>query len=191
MDAVAAAKLRMRRSLREHRRARADALSDWERSALAGRLQSALLPLLRRLPSGSTVASFVPLRTEPPVDEVNRLVRALGHRLLLPVRLEDDDLEWQADGDRLGREALAEADLVLVPALAVDEKGMRLGQGGGSYDRALARLGDQVPVLACLHDSEIVREVPVQDHDRAVHGVLTPSGVRVVPSERLPGLLRH
>jgi 5-formyltetrahydrofolate cyclo-ligase len=80
-------------------------------------------------------------------------------------------------GPRLGRDGIALADLVLAPALAVDEAGRRLGQGGGSYDRALPRA--RARVLAVVFDDELIGEVPSEPHDRRVAGVLTPGkGVR-------------
>ena len=71
---------------------------------------------------------------------------------------------------------------MLAPALAVDGKGRRLGQGGGSYDRALARTS--APVLAVVFDDEVIDEVPAEQHDRPVTGALTPAGgIRSFPSE--------
>ena len=67
------------------------------------------------------------------------------------------------------------ADLVLVPALAVDQSGLRLGRGGGSYDRALARVGAQVPTVALLYDSELLDRVPGGPHDQRVRMVARPS----------------
>ncbi|MDX6723959.1 MAG: 5-formyltetrahydrofolate cyclo-ligase, partial [Solirubrobacteraceae bacterium] len=53
--------------------------------------------------------------------------------------------------------------------------GRRLGQGGGSYDRALARVA--APVVAVVFDDEVLDEpIPVEPHDRRVAGVLTPRG---------------
>jgi len=82
-------------------------------------------------------------------------------------------------GERLGQGALARADLVLVPALAVDTTGARLGQGGGCYDRALAWARAGAPVLALLHDDEVLDArsdpVPTEPHDRSVDGILTPT----------------
>ena len=65
----------------------------------------------------------------------------------------------------------------MVPALAVGASGTRLGRGGGSYDRALARVRPGVPVLALLYDGELLDEVPAEPHDRAVTLVVQPSGV--------------
>jgi len=63
---------------------------------------------------------------------------------------------------------------VIVPGLAVSHDGIRLGRGGGSYDRALARVGPQVPVVALLRDGEFGVRVPAEPHDRPVTGVITP-----------------
>ncbi|MEV6298077.1 5-formyltetrahydrofolate cyclo-ligase [Actinoplanes sp. NPDC051861] len=79
-------------------------------------------------------------------------------------------------GRRLGVDAIREADLVLVPALAVGRDGIRMGRGGGSYDRVLARLPQPGPlVVALLHDGEDVDSVPAEPHDRPVHAVITPT----------------
>jgi 5-formyltetrahydrofolate cyclo-ligase len=73
--------------------------------------------------------------------------------------------------------------VVIVPALAVSESGMRLGRGGGSYDRALARVGGQVPTIALVYDEELLPSVPAVPHDQPVRAVATPSrGITWFPS---------
>jgi 5-formyltetrahydrofolate cyclo-ligase len=80
-------------------------------------------------------------------------------------------------GPRLGVAAVTSVDLLLVPALAVGRDGTRMGRGGGSYDRVLARLPEPGPlVVALLHDGEDVPAVPAEPHDRRVHAVITPTG---------------
>ncbi|WP_329104654.1 5-formyltetrahydrofolate cyclo-ligase [Micromonospora sp. NBC_01699] len=118
-----------------------------------------------------------------------------GGELLLPVLRADLDLDWarysgsgsggtlvaagrglrEPSGARLGTGAIGTAELVIVPALAVDRRGVRLGRGGGSYDRALARVGPGALIVALLHDGELVDRVPAQPHDRPVHAVITPA----------------
>jgi len=73
--------------------------------------------------------------------------------------------------------AIGSADAVLVPALAVANDGTRLGRGGGSYDRALARVPVGTPVWVLLYDDEVGVSVPVEPHDRLVTGAATPSGI--------------
>jgi 5-formyltetrahydrofolate cyclo-ligase len=82
------------------------------------------------------------------------------------------------DGTPLGLDAITDADVILVPALAVDVSGHRLGRGGGSYDRALTRVRPGQTVLGVVHDDEVLDAVPFEPHDRTVEGALTPSGVR-------------
>jgi 5-formyltetrahydrofolate cyclo-ligase len=139
----------------------------------------------------STIAAYVPVGSEPGGPHLVASLAAQA-RLVLPVLLPDGDLDWavhtgsltsgprglrEPDGERLGVEGILEADLVLVPALAVDRRGMRMGRGGGSYDRALARAaGSAALIIALLHDGELLDEVPSEPHDRPVHGAITPSG---------------
>ena len=80
-------------------------------------------------------------------------------------------------GPRLGLEAVATADVVLTPGLAVDRTGMRLGQGGGCYDRALGRVPVGTFMCTLLYDGELLDEVPTDAHDRPVTAVVTPSGL--------------
>ncbi|MDX6630188.1 MAG: 5-formyltetrahydrofolate cyclo-ligase [Gaiellales bacterium] len=138
------------------------------------------------------IAAFVGVKGEPPTLSLLAALHARGVRVLLPLLREDLDLEWavfdgdpsrlvegnrgvlQPAGESLGLGGIAEAALVLAPALAVDGAGGRLGQGGGSYDRALARTS--APVLAVVFDDEVLESVPVQAHDRPVGGTLTPAG---------------
>jgi 5-formyltetrahydrofolate cyclo-ligase len=83
-------------------------------------------------------------------------------------------------GCPLGPDAVARADLVLVPALAVDRAGVRLGRGGGSYDRALARVAAKTLVVALLYDGEVHDALPAEAHDRVVSAVLSPAGFHTI-----------
>jgi 5-formyltetrahydrofolate cyclo-ligase len=76
----------------------------------------------------------------------------------------------------VGSDAIGTASLVLVPAFAVDLTGNRLGRGGGSYDRALARVPAAVPVAALLYAGEILDHVPADEWDRPVSDAVTPDG---------------
>ena len=82
---------------------------------------------------------------------------------------------------RLGVDAIGIADVAIVPALAVSEDGVRLGQGGGSYDRALTR-ASSAEIVALLYDGELLPAGAVQaePHDCHVAVVVTPSGARRV-----------
>ncbi|SEG92148.1 5-formyltetrahydrofolate cyclo-ligase family protein [Thermomonospora echinospora] len=74
-----------------------------------------------------------------------------------------------------GPDAIRAADVVLVPALAVDGTGLRLGRGGGSYDRALARVGSGILTVGLVYDHELVDTVPAEPHDQRLRAVVTPS----------------
>jgi 5-formyltetrahydrofolate cyclo-ligase len=157
------------------------ALPPHERERIAATAVEVLLPRL-----DGPVAAYLSIGTEPGTGP---LLEALaGHEVLLPVLLPDGDLDWSRAGDgvapgphgllepcgpRLGRDAVRRCTMVVVPALAVDRAGHRLGRGGGSYDRALARTS--ALVVALLHDGEAVTALPVEPHDRPVSAFVMPS----------------
>lgn len=157
--------------------------------AIADHLLAA--PEVRR---AATVACYVSVGTEPGTTALLDLLVAAGKRVILPVLLPDADLDWAAYqgpgslaparrgllepvGPALGVNTVAGADAVLVPGLAVSTRGMRLGRGGGSYDRALARVPVGTFTCVLLYDDEMVAEVPAEAHDRAVTAAATPSGI--------------
>ena len=132
------------------------------------------------------VAAYVPLRTEPGSVELLAALAEQGVRVLVPVLLADRDLDWVAwqpdgDGQPEGLDAIADADAVLVPALAVSRAGVRLGRGGGSYDRALRRARPGAPVAALVFADELVADLPADPWDRPVTAVVTPDGWRDLP----------
>ncbi|WP_203643550.1 5-formyltetrahydrofolate cyclo-ligase [Streptomyces sp. SID14478] len=155
---------------------------------------------VEELAGARTVAAYVSVGSEPGTGALLEALRARGTRVLLPVLLPDNDLDWgtyegaaslarvqhpgkmallEPGGARLGRDAVLAADVVLLPGLAVDARGTRLGRGGGSYDRVLARLeaaGAHPALVVLLYDTEVVAHVPGEAHDKAVHAVVTPSG---------------
>jgi 5-formyltetrahydrofolate cyclo-ligase len=79
-------------------------------------------------------------------------------------------------GPRLGATAIGAAEVVVVPAVAVDRDGTRLGRGGGYYDRALRLARPDAVVVALVYDDELVDRLPRLEHDRPVTAVVTPSG---------------
>lgn len=163
-------KAEVRTAVLAARRARSDRAAD-DRA-----IRHALVELATGL---RTVAGYVPLGTEPGGAPLPDELAQACDRLLVPLMLPDRDLDWTVYDDdvSLGPAAIAEADLVIVPAVAVDRSGVRLGRGGGSYDRALARVPDGTLVVAVLYHDELVAALPFEDHDRRVQAVVTPSGV--------------
>ncbi|WP_097911558.1 5-formyltetrahydrofolate cyclo-ligase [Streptomyces sp. b84] len=167
----------------------------------AARTAAVLAEAALRLPEladARSVAAYVSVGREPGTRALLEALRGRGVRVLLPVLLADNDLDWAAyggpdhllpagrgllepDGPRLGPAAVLDADAVLLPGLAVDGAGMRLGRGGGSYDRVLARLaaaGAHPSLVVLLYDDEVVTRVPSEPHDRPVDAVVTPAGAR-------------
>lgn len=124
------------------------------------------------------VAAYVPLRTEPGSTELLEQLTPRGVEVLVPLLLADRDLDWATwPGDEpLGVAAVGQVDAVIVPALAVSHEGARLGRGGGSYDRALARVPPGVPTVALVYDEELVEALPVEAWDVPVAAVVTPAG---------------
>ncbi|MFD9376070.1 5-formyltetrahydrofolate cyclo-ligase [Streptomyces sp. NPDC059999] len=194
--APVAEKATLRRELLAARRS----LSPEARRAAALALSRTALEL-PELADARTVAAYVSVGGEPGTRELLDALRAAGKRVLLPLLLPDNDLDWavyegpdglaeaahpgkmrllEPAGPPLGPDAVTGADAVLLPGLAVDRRGMRLGRGGGSYDRVLERLeraGARPALVVLLHDEEVVARVPEEPHDHPVQAVATPSGV--------------
>ncbi len=167
-------------------------MSGDQRTAAGRAIRDALLDRPEVQMAG-TVAAYYSVGAEP---DTHGLVFALwkrGSYVLLPILRADGDLDWASyegpdsllPGPRGLREpgepprgvaAVASADAVLVPALAVDLAGRRLGRGGGSYDRALARVGPLIPLIALIYDDELVEHVPAERHDVPVRAAVTPRG---------------
>lgn len=198
VDTSNPAKTAVRKEIYAARRARyaPDSESPADRQALARSIAEHGLALAReKAPSGGRVVSFVSMRSEPPANALNEALVGAGYELITPVTLDDRDLDWvpygadlpaavertqlteQQKATLLGPDAVADAGLLFVPGVAVDPQGTRLGRGGGSYDRALARVTEGTPIVVILHEDEVVPgPLPADPHDVPVTGVLTPSG---------------
>ena len=145
--------------------------------------------------SGNTVCAYVPMGNEPGSIEILDMLLRRSGRVLLPVaRTTADDTamplrwgEYQPGALNAGRwglleppepwlpeSTLAEASLVIVPALAVDLRGIRLGRGGGFYDRSLDGRNPQTRLIAMVRDVEFVDELPAEPHDVPMTHALTP-----------------
>jgi 5-formyltetrahydrofolate cyclo-ligase len=144
---------------------------------------------------GGTVCAYVPVGAEPgSIDMLDVLLRQ-ADRVLLPVaRTTADDstlaLQWgeyrpgqlvparfgllEPPGPWLPATAVSDASVVLVPALAVDRKGARLGRGRGFYDRTLVLRNPAARLIAVVRDDELLDEVPHEPHDVPMTHALTP-----------------
>jgi 5-formyltetrahydrofolate cyclo-ligase len=165
----------------------------------AGKLIRDHVLSLPQVAAAGTIAAYYSVGTEPATHSLVYALWKRGSYVVLPLLLPDGDLDWasyegpdslvpgpkgllQPAEPSRGTGTVARADVVLVPAVAVDRSGYRLGRGGGSYDRALARVGEQVPVIALLYDSELVDAVPADSHDQKVRAVARPGhGITWIP----------
>jgi 5-formyltetrahydrofolate cyclo-ligase len=182
-------------ALREQLVAARVGVADDVRAAEARMLSEHLEPMVS---SGSTVCAYVPVGTEPgSVDMLDMLLRRSG-RVLLPIARTTGPgnngmplpLRWgeyrpgalvpgpwgllEPPEPALPESALAEAALVIVPALAVDRRGARLGRGRGFYDRSLDGRDPQARLVAMVRDVEFVDELPTEPHDVPMTHVITP-----------------
>lgn len=184
-----AAKIALRDQLLTDRRRRSLVEVGEAGLAIAGHLLDA-----EEVRRAATVACYVSIGTEPGTGVLLDALVERGKRVVVPLLLRDNDLDWavytgstglapagrgllEPVGPPLGVDAIATADVVLVPGLAVSASGLRMGRGGGSYDRALARVPVGTFTCVLLYDSETGRDVPAEPHDRAVTAAVTPSGI--------------
>ena len=144
--------------------------------------------------AGRTVCAYLPFGTEPGSVAMLDALVARGAEVLLPViPPAPGPLDWavyqgtsslvsgrlrgvsEPGGPRLGADAISSAELILVPALAVDRSGGRLGRGAGFYDRTLVLAAPSAARIALVRDTELVDELPMEAHDVRMTGVATPS----------------
>lgn len=162
-------------------------------ASIAQDFERTLAPLWRALGPGSTLAAFLPLSSEPPLLPALSQAVAEGHRVLVPVVRPQRQLAWvewhpqvehtvnslgivEPVGEYLGSEAFIQVDLRLVPALAYDLAGRRLGQGGGYYDRLFEQLGPlaQAPsTVGVVFEREILDALPADSWDARLRFVAT------------------
>lgn len=189
-QSVASAKARLRARVRS-------AWLDLDRDAVSAAVTARALEL-PELTGARCVAAYVGLATEVDTRALLAHLHRRGVKVLLPVVTADDALDWRVDdpgsthrrGSRGTMEPpatapparISDADVVVVPGLAFDEDGRRLGRGGGSFDRALAELPEQVLRIALAPDEAVVERVPTEGHDVGVHVVITPT--RLVTAQR-------
>ena len=136
------------------------------------------------------IACYLPFGNEPDTELFIDWALDNDIEVLLPVSKTDGRLEWVAfDGSTQEgifgfHEAVGNAqepqniDLAIIPALAVDKKGTRLGKGMGFYDRALVNFDPLPPVVAVVFDEEVLDSLPSEPHDHPVDAAVTPSGIK-------------
>ncbi len=194
MSAAGTAKDALRTAIRDSRRARSA-----EDRIQAGIGLASITQGIPEIASALTVTAYASFGTEPATAPLLATLVDAGKRVLLPIVHDDGSLGWvdytgpeslrlsergipEPFGVEIGRgaKALVEAqvDVMLIPALAVDKSGARIGKGGGFYDRVLAELPSHRPIrIAIVHDDDLLPAgtIPIESFDRPVHAVLTPS----------------
>lgn len=180
-----------KRALREHFRRLRRTRSSRECASLAEELADIVLEYVT---DAHCVAAYVSRGQEPRTMPLLAALDRNDIRVLLPALGPGLTRAWaeyrgasdlsvrapgrppEPSGDPLGPEALAEADVIVIPALAIDRKGYRLGQGGGWYDRALLHARpDALLVAAVYHEEFLDVPLPRDIHDVPVHAVVTPT----------------
>ena len=186
-NAVDDVKRALRADLRERRQTLSAAARD---SAGAGVHQQ--LDALAAAHHVRSLSCFLSTNAEPDTREFVRGAVRRGIRVLLPVTRVDGLLDWavatedgeiaeglfglpEPVGELLGPIAVNDVDLMIVPAAAVDRRGMRLGWGRGYFDKTIGSMQKCPPVYAVVYDSEILDAVPTDVHDQPVDGVVTPT----------------
>lgn len=183
------AKALIRAEIRSHRKSRSSKLALDAGTAIAAHVKE-LLDDVR------LVAAFASQPSEPDMTPILSALHEAGCKIRLPqlgpgltrawaAYVPGEPLTEQAPGrppapigPSLDEETLAEVDLILTPALAVDTRGNRLGQGGGWYDRALVHKRPEVPVYALIFADELTdSELPTAAHDQPIDGVISPDGL--------------
>ena len=163
-------------------------MHDREAAELAAHLATLVSPAM-------TVCAYVPVGSEPGTGAMIDDLAARGVTVLLPVAREDTDgtplpLQWgrhmpgrlveapfglrEPPSPWLPADAVADAAVVLIPALAVDRHGARLGRGAGYYDRTLPLADRAALLVAVVRDDELVDHLPSEPHDVAMTHALTP-----------------
>jgi 5-formyltetrahydrofolate cyclo-ligase len=139
--------------------------------------------------AGQTICSYVPVGTEPGSRELLDDLLSMDVQVLLPVVAGAQPLDWAAydgslqsgphglfepTGPHLGPAAIGSAGLILIPALAIDQSGVRLGRGAGHYDRSLPFASADARLIGVVRDQEFLPRLPSDEHDVKMTAVLTP-----------------
>lgn len=137
---------------------------------------SRILANAPELTSARIIASFQSYGEEPDTFDLHALLKEAGKEILLPRMNADKSLTWLLDGNEVDPGLLQKIDVVILPALAIDNRGVRLGQGGGSFDRSLPNLsGWKVALIesVCFTNDQL----PEEAHDIRVDAVATELGI--------------
>ncbi|QOI99714.1 MAG: 5-formyltetrahydrofolate cyclo-ligase [Phycisphaeraceae bacterium] len=187
---------RLKRETRDLVKARLAAMSDAERRAGSAAACARVLTLDRitALGRGAAVLSYAPMGVEVDVREIGRALLRRGVTVCLPrvdwghstmtaVRVESVDhglvsgrrgVAEPPDGEEIEPGGLA---VIVVPGVAFDASCVRLGRGGGFYDRFLGKPGVRAFTIGIGYDEQVVPRTPAEDADARMDAVVTPGRV--------------
>ena len=159
-----------------------------DRDVRTGRLWTRVLDVCAGLATDepAAVMAFVGVGNEPDTSGLTARLSAAGHRVMLP-RVEGDHIVPvlhqpgtelrsgaygipEPTGDAVAPDTI---DLVIVPGLAFTDDGLRLGQGGGFYDRFLPLVRDDCVTCGVAFAEQIVESLPLEAHDRRLRLVVS------------------
>ncbi|WP_066514293.1 5-formyltetrahydrofolate cyclo-ligase [Curtobacterium ammoniigenes] len=182
------AKRALRAELRQRRRNH----TSTERETLTAQLTATLERFVEERAIRS-MSAYLSSNDEPNVRPFLNWAFAHKIRTLLPITREDGLLDWavgdgaterqglagmpEVVGEVLSPLALGDVDVILTPAAAVDQHGIRMGWGRGYYDKTLGSMAKRPPVYAVIFDAEYLDEVPRERHDQPVDGIITPTRI--------------
>ncbi len=186
-EGAAAVKAELRRAVL----ARRDAIPAERRAELSAVIFATVVAL-EAFQRARTVLAYCSFGSEPVTDPFLRAVLAHGQTLALPkvcrearalevFRVTDPARElhpgvWgirEPDPAACAPVPLGVVDFVLVPGVAFDARGGRIGYGAGYYDRLLRGLAEGVPLVAAAFEVQLVDEVPMEPHDRPIDRIVT------------------
>lgn len=212
-EAEVSPELARKRELRRELGAARKARNDTDRAAVSVQLLEQLKNLpefgeIMALPGIGTIGAYVSYAGEPGTADIRQFVANNGIRLALPIIRPDFALDWAWDSEDVapgrnyagvpeptgaivahGADGIVSLHcrVLLIPALAVDARGYRMGKGGGYYDRLLVGLEHMEArplMVAVVHDDEVIDELPVEEHDHPVDAVLTPTQIIRIPGRQ-------
>jgi 5-formyltetrahydrofolate cyclo-ligase len=146
---------------------------------------------LKEIKAATNIGTYLSLPDEPESNSINSQLIAAGKTLYLPKTKADYSMEWVKWGGQLAElspnnnfskillepvgspTSLGDLEVLIIPALAIDQNGYRLGRGKGFYDRALS--GFQGFRISLIYDEDFIPELPKDEFDQKVDAVLTPT----------------
>jgi 5-formyltetrahydrofolate cyclo-ligase len=191
MEGEATSTIRAKKWLRERNQALLRGMTDTQRAEGSTKIAESVY-LIATAWRASGVMSYLNMRSEPDMTLLHNPWLAAERPLMAPrvvagsgiapvlLKRQDASFSLDASGVRApdGATVATEAiDLVVVPGLAFDPMGHRLGRGGGHYDRFLPRLRRQVVTVGVCFDEQVVDLVPTNQQDWRLQYVVTPTHI--------------